>query len=87
MSKLEELMAELCLCGVTSNRFSDVAVIKKGKQLINIFLEGERGQKVVVSKMENLTRHGAIPDKTQRIRSEFDRQVEKLLNKGGDGNE
>ena len=57
------------------------------KHLKNIFSEGERGQKVVVSKMEIPTRHGAIPDKNQKIRSDFDRQVEKLLNKGVDGNE
>lgn len=35
------------------------------KHLKNIFSEGELDQKVVVSKMEIPTRHGAIPDKTQ----------------------
>jgi|GEM_PF-2277918 len=57
------------------------------KHLKNIFSEGELDQKVVISKMENPTRYGALPDKTQKFRSDFDRQVEKLLNKGGDGNE
>ena len=57
------------------------------KHLKNIFSEGELDQEVVVSKMEIPTRHGAIPDKSQRFQSVFEWQVEKLLNKGGDGNE
>ena len=35
------------------------------KHLKNIFAEGELDEKVVISKMEITTQHGAIPDKTQ----------------------
>ena len=35
------------------------------KHLKNIFAEGELDEKVVVSKMEITTHHGALPDKTQ----------------------
>ena len=35
------------------------------KHLKNIFAEGELDEKVVVSKMEITTQHGAVPDKTQ----------------------
>ena len=35
------------------------------KHLKNIFSEGELDEKVVVSKMEITTQHGAIKDKTQ----------------------
>ena len=36
------------------------------KHLKNIFEEGELDEKVVVSKMETTTHHGALDDKTQR---------------------
>lgn len=35
------------------------------KHLKNIFAEGELDEKVVISKMEITTQHGAVPDKTQ----------------------
>jgi hypothetical protein len=41
------------------------------KHLKNIFQEGELEQKVVVSKMETTTSHGAIPDKTQTKETQF----------------
>ncbi|KUK52446.1 MAG: Toxin-antitoxin system, toxin component, Fic family [Desulfotomaculum sp. 46_296] len=41
------------------------------KHLKNIFKEGELDEKVVVSKMEMTTLHGAIPDKTQTKETHF----------------
>jgi len=41
------------------------------KHLKNIFEEGELNEKVVVSKMEITTLHGAIPDKTQTKDTKF----------------
>ncbi|HAG11812.1 MAG TPA: cell filamentation protein Fic [Desulfotomaculum sp.] len=41
------------------------------KHLKNIFEEGELDEKVVVSKMEITTAHGAIPDKTQTKETQF----------------
>lgn len=51
------------------------------KHLKNIFEEGELIEEVVVSKMEITTQHGAIPNKTQFIESDFDREVKKLIGK------
>ena len=41
------------------------------KHLKNIFNEGELDEKVVVSKMEITTEHGAMPDKTQTKEAKF----------------
>ena len=41
------------------------------KHLKNIFAEGELEEKVVVSKMEITTEHGAIPGKTQHKEAKF----------------
>lgn len=41
------------------------------KHLKNIFEEGELDEKVVVSKMEITTAHGAIPEKTQQKETQF----------------
>jgi hypothetical protein len=41
------------------------------KHLKNIFEEGELDEKVVVSKMEITTAHGAMPDKTQTKEAQF----------------
>ena len=41
------------------------------KHLKNIFAEGELEEKVVVSKMEITTSHGAMPDKTQTKEAQF----------------
>ncbi len=41
------------------------------KHLKNIFDEGELDEKVVVSKMEITTQHGAISDKTQTKEAQF----------------
>lgn len=41
------------------------------KHLKNIFLEGELDEKVVVSKMEITTAHGAMADKTQTRENKF----------------
>lgn len=41
------------------------------KHLKNIFDEGELDEKVVISKMEITTQHGAIPDKTQTKETQF----------------
>ncbi len=41
------------------------------KHLKNIFAEGELEEKVVVSKMEITTLHGAMPDKTQTKEAQF----------------
>ena len=46
-------------------RLFDVGVPAISKHLKNIFEEGELEEKVVVSKMEITTKHGAIADKTQ----------------------
>ncbi|HEM5274529.1 TPA: virulence RhuM family protein, partial [Streptococcus suis] len=46
-------------------RLFDVGVPAISKHLKNIFEEGELEEKVVVSKMENTTQHGAMADKTQ----------------------
>lgn len=46
-------------------RLFDVGVPAISKHLKNIFDEGELEEKVVVSKMENTTNHGAISGKTQ----------------------
>lgn len=46
-------------------RLFDVGVPAISKHLKNIFEEGELDEKVVVSKMENTTQHGAMADKTQ----------------------
>ncbi len=43
----------------------DVGVSAISKHLRNIFNEEELNEKMVVSKMENTTQHGAIKDKTQ----------------------
>lgn len=42
-----------------------------GKHLKNIFEEGELDEKVVISKMEITTTHGAIPGKTQTRNTRF----------------
>ncbi|HBC30352.1 MAG TPA: cell filamentation protein Fic [Clostridiales bacterium] len=41
------------------------------KHLKNIFEEGELSEEAVISKMEITTRHGAIPDKTQKRETNF----------------
>ena len=41
------------------------------RHLKNIFEEGELNEKVVISKMEITTPHGAMPDKTQTIETQF----------------
>ncbi len=41
------------------------------KHLKNIFEEGELDEKVVVSRMEITTAHGAIPEKTQTRDAQF----------------
>lgn len=41
------------------------------KHLKNIFEEGELDEKMVISKMETTTVHGAIPDKTQTRETQF----------------
>ncbi|GGE34560.1 virulence RhuM family protein [Streptococcus himalayensis] len=46
-------------------RLFDVGVPAISKHLKNIFDEGELDEKVVVSKMENTTKHGAMEGKTQ----------------------
>ena len=58
-----------------------VGVPAISKHLKNIFEEGELNEKVVVSKMEITTRHGAMEGKTQRIDSDFDKQVREMINK------
>lgn len=47
------------------SRLFDVGVPAISKHLRNIFDEGELDEKVVISKMETTTQHGAIADKTQ----------------------
>jgi len=49
----------------------DVQVPAISKHIKNIFEEGELEEKVVVSKMEITTAHGAIVDKTQTIETNF----------------
>jgi len=49
----------------------DVGVPAISKHLKNIFEEGELVEKVVISKMEIATAHGAIPDKTQASSTNF----------------
>ena len=49
----------------------DVNVPAVSKHLKNIFDEGELDEKVVVSKMEITTRHGAIEGKTQSFLTNF----------------
>ena len=61
------------------------------KHLKNIFEEGELDEKVVVSKMEITTAAKAGAEyieynKTQRIVSDFDREVKRLM-EGGEKNE
>jgi hypothetical protein len=61
------------------------------KHLKNIFEEGELDEKVVVSKMEITTAAKAEAEyieynKTQRIVSDFDREVKRLI-EGGEKNE
>jgi hypothetical protein len=51
------------------------------KHLKNIFDEGELNEEVVISKMEITTQHGAIPNKMQKITSDFDRAMKKLEQK------
>lgn len=46
-------------------RLFDVGVPAISKHLKNIFEEGELDEKVVISKMETTTQHGAMADKTQ----------------------
>ncbi len=41
------------------------------KHLKNIFIEGELDERVVISKMEITTQHGAMPDKTQTKSTNF----------------
>ena len=41
------------------------------KHLKNIFEQGELLEKVTISKMEIITQHGAIPDKTKNIETNF----------------
>ena len=63
------------------------------KHIKNIFAEGELDEKVVVSKMEITTEHGAkskaeaeydIFNRTQQVDSDFDKEIRKL--KGGNNN-
>jgi hypothetical protein len=49
----------------------DVQVPAISKHLKNIFEEGELDEKVVISKMEITTQHGAIADKTQTQNANF----------------
>ncbi|MDR1518488.1 MAG: virulence RhuM family protein [Dysgonamonadaceae bacterium] len=49
----------------------DVGVPAVNKHLKNIFEGGELDEKVVVSKMEITTQHGAIADKTQTLEANF----------------
>jgi len=49
----------------------DIGVPAISKHLKNIFDEGELNEEVVISKMETTTVHGAIPDKTQTISTNF----------------
>lgn len=49
----------------------DVQIPAISKHLKNIFLEGELDEKVVVSKMEITTQHGAIEGKTQTKYAQF----------------
>lgn len=69
------------------------------KHLKNIFEEGELEEEVVISILETTTEHGAISgktaeekakaeydefNKTQKINSDFDKEIENLLEKGGE---
>lgn len=49
----------------------DVQTPAISKHLKNIFAEGELDEKVVISKMEITTVHGAMPDKTQTKEAQF----------------
>ena len=49
----------------------DVGVPAVNKHLKNIFEEGELDEKVVISKMEITTKHGALSDKTQTKATNF----------------
>ncbi|MCF0230163.1 MAG: virulence RhuM family protein, partial [Parasporobacterium sp.] len=49
----------------------DVQVPAISKHLRNIFDEGELDEKVVISKMETTTQHGAIEGKTQKKETQF----------------
>lgn len=49
----------------------DVQIPAINKHLKNIFEEGELDEKVVISKMEITTQHGAIADKTQTKETNF----------------
>ena len=49
----------------------DVQTPAISKHLKNIFEEGELDEKVVISKMETTTQHGAIADKTQTKETQF----------------
>lgn len=51
-----------------------VGVPAISKHLKNIFEEGELDEKVVVSKMETTTQHGAMEGKTQRNETSFSSQ-------------
>ena len=49
----------------------DVSKLTISRHLTNIFKEGELDEKVVVSKMEITTQHGAIAGKTQHKLTQF----------------
>ena len=48
------------------------------KHLKNIFESGELQEDVVSSILEHTTQHGAIGGKTQRIVSDFDKEIKKI---------
>lgn len=58
-----------------------VGVPAISKHIKNIFEEGELEEKVVVSKMEITSQHGAMADKTQKIISDFDKEIKKIMDK------
>ncbi len=51
------------------------------RHLKNIFDSGELDEKVVVAKIATTTEHGAIPNKIQKINSDFNKFSKKLLEK------
>ena len=61
-----------------------VGVSAISKHLKNIFEEWEFDEKVVISILETTTEHGVNVGKTQKINSDFDKHIKKLVEKGGE---
>ena len=66
------------------SKLFDVDKSTISRHLKNIFAEGELNENVVVAKIATTTQHGAIEGKTQKITSDFDKEVKKMLENSGE---